>query len=276
MPYVRTRLGRWFYEERGGARRSVDPAIVLWPGLLFDGGMWRHQIGPLAALGRVVSFDGPGHGKSEVPPPFSLEDNAEALADAFVELRIDRAVIVGLSWGGMLGMRMALQHPARVGALALFDTSADPEDPARALKYRVLIAFARRFGMPRALVDAQIVPLMFSQRTRFERPALVERFVRAAIGFPREGTARASLAVVVHRKDIVPRLGSIRMPTLVVCGRVDRATEPVHSERIAREIPGARLAWIDGAGHVSALEQPEAVNDVLVPFVREQLGERLS
>ena len=79
MPYVRTRLGRWFYEERGAAKRPGDPAIVLWHGLLFDGGMWRHQIEPLAALGRVVVFDGPGHGKSEVPPPFSLEDNADAM-----------------------------------------------------------------------------------------------------------------------------------------------------------------------------------------------------
>jgi pimeloyl-ACP methyl ester carboxylesterase len=46
----------------------------------------------------------------------------------------------------------------------------------------------------------------------------------------------------------------------------------VHSERIADAIPGARLAWIDHAGHVTALEQPEAVNAVLVPFVRDQLG----
>jgi len=62
------------------------------------------------------------------------------------------------------------------------------------------------------------------------------------------------------------------VPTLVVCGREDRATEPVHSERIAAAIPGAKLVLIEGAGHVSALEQPKAVNDVLVPFVAAQLG----
>ena len=64
----------------------------------------------------------------------------------------------------------------------------------------------------------------------------------------------------------------IRVPTLVACGREDRGTEPVHSERIAAAIPGARLAWIEHAGHITALEQPEAVNAVLVPFVRDQLG----
>jgi len=272
MAYVRTRLGRWFCEERGVAKRADAPAIVLWPSLLCDGGMWRHQIEPLSALGRVVVFDPPGHGKSDVPPPFSLEDNADALLDAFGELRIDRAVIVGLSWGGMLGMRMALQHASRVAALVLMDTSAEADDRARIVKYRLFISFARRFGLPPALVDRQLAPAFFCDRTLRERPELLERFARAANGFPREGTARASMAVEIKRKDILARVSDIRVPTLVVCGRQDRATEPVHSERLAARIPGARLEWIEDAGHLAALEQPEAVNAVLVPFVRQSLS----
>ncbi len=270
--YVRTRLGRWFYEERGAPKRDGAPAVVLWPSLLFDGSMWRHQLEPLAELGRVLVFDGPGHGKSEVPPAFTLEDNADALLDAFAELKVDRAVMVGLSWGGMLAMRMALQHPKRVAALALFDTSADPEDRARALKYRAFVSISRRFGLPPGLAEAQIAPAMFCDRTLAERRDLVDRFKRAAGGYAPEGTARAAMAVVIQRKDILPRLRDIRVPTLVACGREDRATEPVHSERIAAAIPGARLVWIEHAGHITALEQPEAVNAVLVPFVREQLG----
>jgi 3-oxoadipate enol-lactonase len=265
--YVRTRLGRWFYEERGAAKRSGDATIVLWPSLLCDGGMYRHQIEPLAELGRVVVFDGPGHGKSEVPPPFSLEDNAEALVDALGELRADRVVLVGLSWGGMLGMRLALRHPSRVRALALLDTSAEPEHPVRVVKYRLFVSVSRRVGLPPAVVDKQIAPLFFAPATLRERPELVERFVRTANGFPREGVARAALAVVVHRKDVLGRLDAIRAPTLVLCGRDDRATEPVHSERIAQRIAGARLVYVDGAGHLSTLEQPAAVNDALVPFV---------
>ena len=272
MSYVRTRLGRWFYEERGIARRSGDPAVVLWPSLLFDGGMWKYQIEPLAALGRVVVFDGPGHGKSEVPPPFTLEDNADALTDAFGELQIDKAIFVGLSWGGMLGMRLALQHPQRVRALALLDANAEEEERLRRVKYRAFISFGRRFGIPKMLADAQLAPIYFAEGTRAGQPELIERWVRTVNGFSRDGTARASLAVVVHRKDILARIGSIRAPTLVLCGSEDRATEPVHSERIAQRIRGARLVTVEGAGHLSALERPQAVNDALVPFVRSQLG----
>jgi 3-oxoadipate enol-lactonase len=271
MSYVRTRLGRWFYEERGVPRRPTDAAIVLWPSFLCDGGMYRHQIEPLSALGRVVVFDGPGHGRSEVPPPFTLEDNAAALIDALDELRVERAVFVGLSWGGMLAMRVALEQPARVRGLALLDTSADAEKPARAVKYRLFVSLSRRVGMPPLLVDRQIVPLFFADRTLREQPELVERFVRAANGFPREGLARAALAVVVHRRDILGRIDAIRAPTLVVCGREDRATEPDNSERIAARIPGARLVLIDGAGHLSALERPREVNEALVPFVEANL-----
>ncbi len=270
MPYVRTRLGRWFCEERGAARRAGAPAIVLWHGLLLDGGMWRHQIEPLAALGRVIVLDGPGHGKSEVPPPFSLEDNADAMLDAFGELAIDRAVMVGLSWGGMVGMRLSLQHPQRVQALALLDTSAEAEERARLIKYRLLVSFTRRFGFPKGLADQQILPLYFTENTYATQPELVERFVRTVNGFPRDGVARAALAVI-KRKNILPRLGSIRAPTLVLCGREDRTTEPVHSEHIARSIAGAKLVMIEGAGHISALEQPKAVNEALVPFVAKYL-----
>jgi 3-oxoadipate enol-lactonase len=272
MSYVRTRLGRWFYEERGTARRPGDPVIVLWHSLLFDGGMWKHQVEPLSALGRVVVFDGPGHGKSEVPPPFSLEDNADALTDAFAELGVDKVVFAGLSWGGMLAMRLALQHPRRVRALALLDTNAEAEERLRLVKYRAFVSFGRRLGIPKVLADAQLAPIYFTEGTRARAPELIDRWIRTVNGFPREGLARASLAVVVHRKDILPRLGSIRVPTLVLCGREDRATEPVHSERIAAAIPGAKLVLIDGAGHISALEQPKAVNEALVPFVASQLG----
>jgi 3-oxoadipate enol-lactonase len=271
MPYVRTRLGRWFYEERGAARREKDATIVLLHSLLFDGGMWDPCVGPLSELGRVVVIDGPGHGKSEVPPRFSLEDHAEALVDVFRELKIPRAVLVGLSWGGMLAMRVAIAHPTHVAAMALLDTSADAEGFPATLKYRLLVALARRFGLPESLMRRQVAPLMFCERTLRERPELVDQAARRVNGFPREGVARASLAVVIQRTSVLARLDGVHVPTLVMCGRDDRATTPDHSEAIASHVKGARLVWIEDSGHMSAIEQPEAVNATLVPFVREQL-----
>jgi 3-oxoadipate enol-lactonase len=273
MPYVRTRLGRWFYEDRGAPRREGDPAIVLLHGLLFDGGMWRAQIEPLSALGRVIVIDGPGHGKSEAPPRFTLEDNADALvSDAFAELEVHKAILVGLSWGGMIAMRAAIQHPMRIPAMALLDTSAEPESLKDKVKYRAFIAFAKRYGVPRWFVERELAPLMFGAEAMKQRgDQLIDTFTRTVNGYPRDGVARAALAVVVHRKDLTPKLRGVACPTLVVCGREDRATVADKSRALESKIRDARLEWIDRCGHMSAIEKPAEVNKVLVPFVKEMM-----
>jgi pimeloyl-ACP methyl ester carboxylesterase len=270
MSYVRTRLGRWFYEERGTRRRAGDPTVVFLHGLLFDGGMWSRQIEPLAARGRVLVFDGPGHGKSEMPPPFSLEDHTDALMDSLTTLDAPTVVFVGHSWGGMIAMRAALKFAPRVKAMALLDTSADAEARPRAIKYRVFASFARRLGMPLWFVERDIAPIMFGPHTLATRPELVQQLTRTVNGYSRDGLVRAAKAVVIRRSSITDKISSIRTPTLVVCGRDDTATPPEKSEELASNIAGAKLVWIERAGHMSPIEQPDAVNDALVPFVSAQ------
>lgn len=270
--YVSTRLGRWFYEERGHARHDGDATIVLWHSFLCDGGMWDAQVGPLSELGRVVVFDGPGHGKSEPPPVFTLEDNARALGDALDVLGAKKVIVVGLSWGGMMGMQLALLDPKRVTALALIDTSASPEIIGRQLKYRAMLSTFRRVGLPPFLVESQVAKAMFGPRTLRSRRHLVDRFANDLSGFSREGVYRVGRAIF-WRDDIVPRLGSITAKTLIIHG-TDDAAIPVDRARImADRIPGARLAMIEGAGHLSAVEEPDAVNAQLVPFVRDAMAQ---
>jgi len=272
--YVSTRLGRWFYEEHGAPARADDPAIVLLHGLLFDGHQWRDQVAPLAALGRVIIIDGPGHGRSEVPPPFSLDDHARALADALDALHAPRAILVGLSWGGMVSMRVAIDHAPRVAAMALLDTSAEAEELTSRLKYRLFVAFARRFGMPQRMLEREIAPLMFCRKTIAARSEWIPELTRTINGYSRLGVARASKAVVIERSNVLERLGGVTAPTLIICGREDAATVPARSEAMAARIPGARLEYIEDSGHMTALEQPAAVNALLVSFVREHLGAR--
>jgi 3-oxoadipate enol-lactonase len=167
----------------------------------------------------------------------------------------------------MVAMRLALQHPAKVAGLALLDTSAETEPLAKRVEYRSLIALNRRVGVPYAFYRAVVAPLFFGPRTLAEHPELVEESYRRAMGFDREGFSRAAIAVVIHRKNILASIGRIRTPTLVVCGRDDRATVLARSEAIANAVPHAKLAVIENAGHLSALENPAAVNAHLVPFV---------
>ena len=155
-----------------------------------------------------------------------------------------------------------------MAGLALLDTSAERQTLAERIRYRAFVALHRRVGIPYGLFIKEVAPLMFAAHTLVERPDLVETTYRRTMGFDREGVSRASLAVVVHRTGILDKLDRIRTPTLVMCGREDGATPPEKSENITRGIHGARLVVLEGVGHMSALEDPDAVNQHLVPFVR--------
>ncbi len=261
--YVRTRLGRWYYEEHG---RGTP--IVLWHSLLCDGSMWEAQIAPLAEIGRVIVLDGPAHGRSEPPPPFTLWENAEAVVDAFDALNIEKAIWCGLSWGGMLGMRLALAHPDRVRALALLDTNAGRDSRFKRAKYTLLAQLIKPAGIPERLFMRAIAPLMFGQRALTERSELASAMYHTLAGWPPAGISRVSMAVTVTRDDITSRLDGIRAPTIVMHGEDDRAIAMESARTIASKIPGARLVTIPHAGHLSTVEEPTCVNEALVPFVR--------
>ena len=142
----------------------------------------------------------------------------------------------------MLAMRLAIQHPQRVAALALLDTSAQAETLRDKVKYRAFIAFARRYGIPRWFADRELAPLMFGRSALSERgDELMTQFTRTVNGYSRDGLSRAALAVIVHRKDVTPKLRGVAAPTLVICGRDDRSTPPAKSQALAAK--SATRGW---------------------------------
>jgi 3-oxoadipate enol-lactonase len=263
---VDTRVGRLFVETVG-----EGPEVFLWHSLLCDGGMWKEQTRALRDRFRFVNVDAPGHGRSgPVRRAFTLEDCVDATLQVFDATGLRRPGFCGLSWGGMVGMRLALAHPDRVAALALMDTSARAEIAEKRLRYRVLLGIARVTGPTEALAPA-VERLMFSDAFRREHPDVVLEFRGGLLRMDREALTHTVHAVTIDRADITASLPAIATPTLVMCGSADRATPPAQSELIARLVPGARLVAIPGAGHLSALEQPALVNAELASFFGRHL-----
>ena len=258
------KCGRLFIEERG---KPTGPTLVLWHSLLCDGGMWAPMLPALEARYRIVNIDAPGHGRSSrTLSPYSMDQSVDAAIEVLDALKIERCVWIGLSWGGMVGMRLALRIPERLAGMALFDTSANAESRRKLPSYFVMASIARRFGAVPFLLD-RIVPIYLAKATRAEQPALVQRFRELIASMDPTSVGHAVDAVVFTRTDVRDRLREIRVPTLVVCGDDDVATPLDRSETIARSIHGASLRRIARAGHLSAWEQPIAALRHLEPWL---------
>ena len=264
MPSVESGATSIHFDETG----SGVP-IVLGHSFLCSGRMWRHQVGPLAERHRVVNIDFRGHGRSGAATrAFTLYDAVEDVIGVLDHLNIDRAVWCGLSIGGMVAMRAAISHPDRVRALILLDTDAGAESGGRKVRYRVMGAIARLLGW--RPLSVPIADLMFGVTTRTQQPALVQEWQRelASLDVP---SMLQVLEALLRRDAVYDQLATVRVPALVVAGAEDASLPPSLAERIHERLPDSRFVVISGAGHLSALEQPQPVTRVIMSFLDERV-----
>lgn len=260
MPRVERGATRIHYEDAGSG-----PCVVLGHSFLCSGEMWAPQSAPLAARYRVVNVDLRGHGRSSpATDPFSLEDMVDDVVAVLDAAAVERAVWTGLSIGGMVALRAALRVPERVSGLILADTTARDESAGKRAQYRALGLVARLLGFRPVL--PLVLPLMFGATTRRTRPELVKEW-SARFAAAHVPSMLATLAALLARRSLVPRLGEIRSPCLVIVGEEDAALPPAHARELAGGVAGARLVAVPGAGHLSALEQPEAVTRAMLDFL---------
>jgi 3-oxoadipate enol-lactonase len=238
------------------------PCVLMAHSLACDHTMWDPQREVLRDY-RVVRFDARGHGGSDAPAGdytmAQLAADARALLDA---LGIERCHFVGLSMGGMIGQRLALEAPQRLLSLTLADTSS--RYPATVLPvWAERIALVRARGMEAVLQATLERWFTAAFRQRFpEEVAHIAALIRAT---PVSGYAGCAHAI--PRIDFTERLGTIRCPALVIVGAEDQGTPVAMAEEIAGALQGARLEVIDRAAHLSNVEQPGRFNELLRGFI---------
>lgn len=256
-----------YFEDRGDG-----PPVLLLHSFLCSGDMWRHQVEPLARRHRVINLDLRGHGRSGFATgAFTLYDMVDDALAVLDHLGIERAAWAGLSIGGMIALRAALTAPGRVSSLLLFDTDGGAEKPFPKLKYRVLAFGASLVGI-RPFVPA-VLPLMFGRTTRREHPDLPREWARR-FRDAHMPSVRRGVEAIVRRESMLDRLGDVPHPALVVVGAEDETLPPSRARRLAEGLPDARLREIPQAGHLSALERPRLVTDLMLGFLKQHLGER--
>jgi len=246
------------------------PVLVLGNSLGTDLHMWHPQVDALTQHFRLLRLDTRGHGASGVPGgDYTIEDLGSDVLAVCNHLGLRRFHYCGLSLGAMVGQRLALQVPQRLGGLVLANAAACL--PTRE-SWSARMALARASGME-ALVD-MVMPRFFSDEYRARNEPLYHSLRTTFLHTEPQGYAACCAAV--RDADFRPHLASISTPTLVIAGTRDTVTPPdTHGAELTRGIAGARLVTLDAA-HISSVEQPagfaRAVADFLcnLPQPKEQ------
>jgi 3-oxoadipate enol-lactonase len=237
------------------------PLLLLHAGVA-DARMWAPLAERLAGRFRTIAPDLRGFGRTPAAAgPFDPAGDVLALLDA---LGVARTAVVGASFGGWVAMELATRAPERVGALALLATSAPGHDPSPALT-------AFDAAETAALQDRDVERVItVTVETWVRDPAvgpLVADMTRIIAGHELEDAD--GVEVEDEDEDDEPELAPERfaMPVLLVDGGLDLPDYASIADSLAAAIPGARRATVPDAGHLIALERPDAVAELLTAFL---------
>lgn len=225
--------------------------------------MWREQVSALSDIRRVIAPDLNGHGENPAgEPKRSMDEIARSLAEGLDNEGVSSVDLAGFSMGGYAALTFCRLFPDRVNSLALVDsrTAAD-SDAGRAGRDQMIADIERRGSI--AAAEAML-PKMFTDAVEPELRDEVEGWMRQQP----PAALVADLQAMRDRPDSGPTVARLSVPLLVVAGLQDPIIPVAEAEAIAETAVSGRLVVVDGASHLSPLEQPQLVNDAL----RKHLG----
>ena len=224
------------------------PSLILVPGLLCDATIWTPQVAALSGIANIRIADLP------------QSDSLGAMAEAIIATAPQRFAIAGHSMGGRIALEVLRRVPERIERLALMDTGYEPLPGGEAGEREAagrqrMVAKARELGM-RAMGFAWLQGMLHPGRLSDTAlvASILDMIERRTADYYAAQT-RAMLA----RPDARALLAGISCPTLVLCGHEDVWSPVERHRRLAALIPGSSLSIIEDCGHMSTLEQPQAV-----------------
>jgi pimeloyl-ACP methyl ester carboxylesterase len=251
------------YREAGSGR-----PLLLLHAFPLSSAMWLDQRNGLSTSARIITPDQRGFGGTPLGDDApSLDAAADDVAELLDRLDLDKVVLGGLSMGGYVAMAVLRRHSDRVSALILADTKAgaDP-DAARANRERTAAAVESDESST-VLVD-EVLPGLLGSTTASSRPLVSGRVRGLVQAAPAAAVAWAQRAMAA-RPDSFDTLRSFDRPALVVVGSEDVVAPPTDAQAMADALPQSRLAVVPDAGHLTAVETPEAFNAEVAGFLAE-------
>ena len=250
------------------------PVIIFIHGFPFNKSMWNSQIESLTNFCRVIAYDIRGFGDSDNGrEEFSIELFTKDLISLMDALKIDKAILCGLSMGGYIALNAIENYPERFSTLILSDTSCKA-DTAEAIEKRIKAIENIRLNGVEKYADESIKKLFAPES--FTRKIEAIASVREMIMNTSEKSLCNTLMALSMRKQTCISLCIIKVPVLIMVGIEDIITPPSEAQFMHENIKDSTLKIIENAGHLSNLENSEEFNYQLRRFVESVHQESLS
>lgn len=256
----------------GTPRIAVDhlgtgPLVVFMHGIGGNRTNWHDQLPEFGRHFHAVAWDARGYGGSDdYDGPLDFGEFAHDLARVVRHFGAARAHLVGLSMGGMIAMDFYARYPERVATLTLCDSL--PGFGHLTLEQRREFIRLRQEPLLAGKEPKDIAPIVAKTLIgKSARPEAFDRLVASMSALHKDSYIKTISGTASYAGRF--ELEKIAVPTHVVVGDEDALTPPATSREMARRIPGARLTVIEGAGHLSNLERPEAFNRAVRAFLME-------
>jgi pimeloyl-ACP methyl ester carboxylesterase len=197
--------------------------------------------------------------------PIDNGDSVEQIADSVLTSAPPRFALAGLSMGGIVAFEIWRRAPYRVSHLGLIDTTPYADRPERqAVRFDQIAAVES--GHLKQVLTESMKPLYLAHKNR-ACSRLLQQILEMGMSLGPDVFKRQSLALA-HRPDSVATLPSIDCPSMVICGREDALCPVEFHETMAQAMPRADLLVLAECGHLSVMEDPDAVSDALVHLMR--------
>jgi 3-oxoadipate enol-lactonase len=242
------------------------PTLVLGPSLGTDVGLFDPQVAALAQQYRIIRFNLPGHGGAPTPPgPYTIAGMAREVTGLLDQLGVERFHYAGVSIGGAIGLRLAIEHPARMLSLTVCASAARFANPP---SWHARAAAVRAEGTRTMLASRP--GTWFTHRFAENQPHQAQRLLDMLLATTAEGYAGCCEAIATF--DVRARLAEIRTPTLAIAGAEDPATPPDMMRLIVETVPRAEFRVVPDAAHLLNVERAEVVNDALTAHLADVDG----
>lgn len=242
-----------FFKDVQPERRMPVATLLLVHGAGGSHLSWRRQFDKLSDKFRVIALDLPGHGRSEGSGEVTIPGYCRHVLDLMESLDLRNVVLCGHSMGGAVAIEIALMGSSRVGALLLVGAGA---------RLRVLPAIFSIIREDFAVAIEGVGNFMFGSGASGDLVNEEKQLLAKNSGdiMLKDFTACDSF-------DAKDRVGSIGLPTLIVCGKEDRLTPSKYSEFLREKIAGSEAVFFDKCGHMPMLEQSDKFNTCVSSFL---------